>query len=377
MRPVEAIQHFIFLSSRLTLVTTVVAVTILKSGIWIMPNLDASRRLAENPFVNPFSNPETHYLVWNWLGPWLAWLIGATRPVSFFLLHLAFTVAFSATVISLCFSRLSDRNARVAVIIFALLPVSATAYFWVGMDAITLFLMAIAFLYPGKWAWALLVGTLLGMQHFEQALVASLLLLFLIAGRRWLGEQAPASITWCCCLVIGAVAGKALLVALFNHVGLAVAIERAFWMTALWPSVLKQFILHAHYTVWSVLALGWLVFVKELSRGRSAVPVALGLLGASALLVLVFDQTRVLAIVTFPILWVSWMQEEALLETLDDRFVAWLFLGWLVVPWAWAFGGFPQWSVLPYDIAFLVGTLTDWYHLPGNLAWWPFHFVRP
>jgi hypothetical protein len=377
MHPVEWIQRFIFSSSRPTLITTVVALTVLKSGIWMMPNLGASRQLAQNPFANPFADPEAHYLVWNWLGPWIAWVVGATGPVSFFLLHLAFAAAFSATVISLCFARLSERNARVAIIVFALLPVSATAFFFVGMDGVTLFLMALAFVFPRQAIWALLVGTLLGMEHFEQAFVASFLLLVVVAVRRWLGEPALVSIGWCCCLLVGAVLGKVLLVGVFSYVGLSVATERLYWVRVLWPSVLKQFVLHAHSTLWSVLALGWLVLIRDAARGKAAVPVALGLLGAMPLLALVFDQTRVVAIVSFPLLWVSWLHAPSLLDTLDDRFVAWLFLAWLFVPWAWTYGGFPQWSVLPHDLALVVGVITDWYELPANLHWWPFHLVKP
>ena len=88
MRLVSKVEAFLFSSSPTRLVITLIALTVLKSGVWFMPNLSAQIELAQNPFTNPFANPEAHYLVWNWLGPWFAWLLGATSRSSFFILHL-------------------------------------------------------------------------------------------------------------------------------------------------------------------------------------------------------------------------------------------------------------------------------------------------
>jgi hypothetical protein len=377
MRIVEIVERYVFESHRFRFVAWLLALSALRSGIWQMPNLDASRRLAEDPFVNPFSTPETHYLMWNWLGPWLAYLVGATGSAAFFVFHFGFAIAFSGLVAWLCFKRLKERNARVALILFALLPVSSTAYYWVGMDAITLFLMVLSFLIPTNPLWPLAIGALLGMQHFEQGLVAAVLLCVVVVMRTRLKLPNVISTLWCCALTFGVLAGKLILIEVFQYVEINVAIERGYWIQKLLPTLLRQLFTDFHYLAWSVLALGWIVLVKDIQRGKAVIPVLLGLVGAMSLLGLVFDQTRVVAIVSFPLLWVSWLQDNDFLDKLENRFIAWMTIAWLIVPWAWVFGGRSQRSVLPFDLAVVVGTLTGWYELPRDLEWWPFWFDPP
>lgn len=378
LRPIEYIERFIFFGPRIGVIALVSLLVIMKSGIWIMPNLDFSRRLAENPFVNPFADPGQHYLVWNWFAPFVAWLTGATGWPEFFFLHLLFSLCFYAVVVTLAFRRLSERNARIALLVFAILPVSATSFYWVGMDGAILMLLAAAFIFPRNLAWALALGALAGMQHFEQAIVAAALLLFLVSLRRlWLRLPSLTSIPWCASLSAGVVLGKLALIAIFDRSGMVVETIRFYWVLELWPDVMVQFVLHAHFTVWAMLALGWVLFLKDAFRGRSVVPLALAIAGSSVLLGLVFDQTRVLAVVTFPILFVAWLQDDSFLDSLGERFMAWLFVAWITVPWLWAYGGYPQWSVLPYDLVVLVSSVTGVVELPDVLPWWPFHYTGP
>lgn len=374
MYVVSKIEEFLFSSSPTKLVVTLIALTVLKSGVWFMPNLSAQIELAKNPFVNPFADPEAHYLVWNWLGPCIAWLIGATSLPYYFLLHFLFSVLFSVVVAYVCFARLSDRNARIALVLFALLPVSATSYFWVGMDSLTLLLIASAFLVTNSLLWPMVIGLLLGFQHFEQAFVASCLLLLVVVLRMRLSQTQSVSLAWCLALIASVLFGKLLLVLLFDYYGIEVATDRSFWLTRLFPEMVKQVFSHGHYAIWSILALGWVVLIKDLERGKAAIPVLFGLLLASIFLVLVFDQTRVLAIITFPILLVSWLLDTDFLSGLEQRFVSWLLLIWIFVPWAWVLGGVPQLSVLPYNVALVMAPFTDLYVVPDDLAWWPFDY---
>ncbi|MGJ0485684.1 MAG: hypothetical protein ACR65R_14325 [Methylomicrobium sp.] len=118
--------------------------------------------MAQNPFINPFSNPNFHYQFWSWLGSFLAWLLGATTLKSLCLFHLAFSFAFSLLFIKAIFSWFPDQLARTSLVLFSVLPVSATAYFWVGHDSITLFLMVFSLAYPRKLPVIFLAGIALG-----------------------------------------------------------------------------------------------------------------------------------------------------------------------------------------------------------------------
>ncbi|HVK91172.1 MAG TPA: VCBS repeat-containing protein, partial [Mycoplana sp.] len=178
----------------------------------------------------------------------------------------------------------------------------------------------------------------------------------------------------CGLLLLGIIAGKAVLTHLFQHVGIAVAVERFYWVTELAPAMAKEFLASFHFHLWSVLGPGWFVLVRYLDRGWRSAPFVLPLLGLLGLLLLVFDQTRVLAIVTFPLIFVFWLRDRQFLATLSDRFVGWAVLAWVLIPWLWVFGGKPQDSVLPNDAAVIYRKLLG-HQLPEGLAFWPFWYV--
>src|SRR5271166_4227925 len=50
---------------------------LIRTGIWCMPNIYGIVMIASDPFTNPLNNVHSQYQYWNWLGPFLSWLIGA------------------------------------------------------------------------------------------------------------------------------------------------------------------------------------------------------------------------------------------------------------------------------------------------------------
>ena len=100
--------------------------------------------IAKDPFHNPFTNPYEHYLMWSWLGPFLAHLVGATNTLFFSLFYLAFSILFTVLMVRCMFTCLPEDVARVAMLVFAAMPFSASHFFWVFTDSLTLFLLACA-----------------------------------------------------------------------------------------------------------------------------------------------------------------------------------------------------------------------------------------
>lgn len=346
-------------------------VMLLRSGIWFIPNIGGSRLIAADPFVNPFDDPNAHALVWSWLGPFLAWLVGATGPAGFFLLHLAFTAVFVGVMLMLVWRRLPEREARAASLLFMVLPVSATALFWVGTDSLTLLLMAAAFVVPHP-AWAMICGVALGTQHFEQAFFGfGALVAGLALARLWRVETAV-SIGWAAAVLGGVALGKLLLIGLFAAFGMEVNSGRLFWLQEHLPMLLEQFLLHPHVVVWSVLGLGWVVLAQDSRPVPQRLPLLVPLAALLPLLVISGDQTRVLAIVTFPLIAAFWLLDADFLRRQDDRRLAVLLLLWLIVPWIWVWGGVPRWSALPYDLAYILHHASGWPPLPADIAGWPF-----
>lgn len=373
MRIVDCLQQYIYQTQRWKLVSVTLLATLIKTGIWFMPNLDSTALIASNPFVNPFSNPDAHYLLTSWLGLYGAWLLGATNEQRLFGYFLIFTVLFSALFIRLLLTRLPDATARSALVLFTLLPVSGTAYFWVGIDGITLCLMTLALLQRDRSPWLLLLtGVLLGMQHFEQSLLAfGAVMVALLLGRCWhVGSDASGyTLRWVCSLLAGIILGKCLLHLLFLHYGLHLNSGRLYWMRQHLPALIGQTLLHLHLVLWSALGLGWIVLLAWLERGKAARPLLLALIGLLLLLPVSGDQTRVLAIVTLPVLSVYWLLNPAFLDSLNRKFISGLFGLSLLLPWSWAWEGLPRWSALPFDITLLLQRFALW---PAATRVWPF-----
>jgi hypothetical protein len=369
------IERFTFTCKLWHLAAALFAVMIFKTGIWAYPSQDMFLRIARDPFVNPFTHPNDHYLLWNWLGPFVAWWIGATDATSYFLLNLALALAFTGLFVRLAILRLADRQARLALVFFFVLPVSATPYFWVGYDSLTLFLMVLALYWPRRPAVVFAIGVALGLQHFEQGLFASggLLLARLLARRQGHDDRAPLeSIGFPLALLGGVVVGKLALFAVFAQAGVVVNSGRFVWLVAHLDSMLLNFASSWFFVVYAIFGIGWLLALSYLDRGRQAWPFFAGLLSILCLLPVVEDSTRVFAITAFPLICAFWLLDDGFLASFTDRAVAVVLGVWLCVPWLWAWGGVPQLGVFFYDVQYLAHAVTGWPELPGDLRLWPF-----
>ena len=225
----DASQQFLFQSPVWAYIAAIHALMLVKTGLWAMPNLILTRQIAQNPFVNPFADPFAHYLFWNWLTPWLAWLVGASGEIAFFLFNLAFLVAFNAGVVWLLWRDLPPRSARLGLLAFAALPASTTAWFWLSTDALTLCLLLAAVVWRRHWLLMPIIGVLLGMQHFEQGLLAALLAMSVaVLNDGWTNplrrnidaNTYPFPVRSAFGLAVGTVIGKLVLVELFAHYGI-------------------------------------------------------------------------------------------------------------------------------------------------------------
>lgn len=372
MEVTARIEKFLFESKPWKLLAVVFGLCLVKTGIWYYPNPNALFAMAQNPFANPYTNPDEHYMMWSWLGSWLPWLIGARTLETLFVFYLALALAFSALFVRIAFATLPRDAARSAIVLFAVLPVSTTAYFWVGPDALTLLLMMIALAFPAQPAVTLAAGVLIGMQHFEQGFFgAASLAAAVFLGRR-LGYPSRYGPKFCLLLLLGAVAGKLALVGLFRHYGIHVNSGRMYWLRHHLDLVVSVFLLHFQHILWSVLGLGWLAALRFADWGRRSLPFFL-MLGAACLLAAISgDQTRVIAIVTFPLVTACWLLNPDFLGRIARRETALLFALWVVVPLDWVWMGATKGSLFPYDVAYVLHHAFGWFALPDNLAAWPF-----
>ena len=83
MKLLDKIEYVIFQLPLWKLASLLIFVSFLKIGVWYIPNLELSQSIAQNPFINPFSEPDEHYLFYTWLSPFLAWVMNAKSGLQF------------------------------------------------------------------------------------------------------------------------------------------------------------------------------------------------------------------------------------------------------------------------------------------------------
>lgn len=365
---ITRIGDVLFSMSRWKFLTLILGLMLIKTGVWVIPNFNLTYAIAQNPFQN-ILYPEVHYVFWSWLSPFLAWILHARGVVALFLLHLSFSIAFTALFLRLVFSIYPEKIARTAVLLFAFLPVSTTAYFWVSGDSLTLLLMVLALTFS-SYSWVVfLFGVLLGLQHFEQGFFAACGLCAALYFKHQSVERY--SFKFCLSWLIGVVIGKVLLCLIFKSFGIVVNSGRWYWVKSHYLGFAETFMYRFQYEFWGALGLGWIIALKFLEVfKRQALPFCVILISLCCLLLPISgDQTRVLGIVTFPLLTVFWFTNESFLKQLSIREIALLFCVWVFLPYVWLWEATPKYSIFVYDIIYLLHHLFGWFVVPAGPLW--------
>lgn len=330
--------------------TALFVIMFFKTGVtFVAPALAL---VAKDPYHNPYTNPFEHYLFWSWLGPWLAHLVGATSSFKFTMFYFVFSVGFMVLMTRWIFTRLPEPQARVAMLIFMLLPGSATSFYWVFTDSLTLFLIACTLYFPRTYVVVFLLGVLLGMQHAEQAFVGAGAAFFALAwtARRG-GKPGLFDWRWALALLVGVVAGRLLLMFIFYQLDIHLNSGRWYWVAKAWRMLVRRFLFSYHFAIFSAFGVGWLVVIAFLRRKSPEVlPVAVALGGLLLLMPISDDPTRVYAIVSFPLLCAVVLSNGEWLASLRRETIGLLALLWVLVPWMFVWAGKPIVSAAAYDV---------------------------
>lgn len=321
--------------------------------------------IVRDPFHNPFTNPYEHYLMWSWLGPFLAHLVGATNTLFFSLFYLAFSILFTALMVRWMFTRLPEDVARVAILVFAAMPFSASHFFWVFTDSLTLFLLACALYFPRQLIVVVLLGIGVGMQHFEQGFFAAGAACFALFWSERRGVTSAYSWRWAAALLVGVILGKLALVAIFAHLGIHVNSGRLYWLLGSWRMLLSRFGASYHFALFSAFGTGWLIVVMFLRRRTAEVlPVAIAILGLLLLIPISDDPTRVFTNVSFVLACVFILANREFLSSLSRETVGILVVFTCVVPWVFVWSGKPLGSAVFHDFAWAA---RHWFHIPNSI----------
>jgi hypothetical protein len=353
----DKVSNWIFNLTWTKFYSIFLTILVVKTGVWFIPNLEIYRQISINPFANPFvGNENAQYLVWSWLGPFIAWTLKISSFGAFFALHALFLVAFFASSLRLIHKNLPTREARISAAIFITLPFSSTGLYWVGMDALTLLLMAQILVFRKNLVVSFILAVLLGMQHFEQGVVAVVILaIFEVLNRRSTSEPHARKAFFHLCLILGLGIGRALLTLIFELNGMNLNSGRLYLYLNSFAGLADLFINNVQIIVWSTLAVGWFLLIA-LYKGSPTHSrnLLLASLMSALSAILVFDQTRVAAIVSFMFIATGLLLQDNLLKMLSNRLVT-IYLGlWAIIPFTWVFGGVVKTSVIAFDVAWAV-----------------------
>ena len=375
MNLLNNIENIIFNSPRWKLLLILFLIMIFKTGIFYHPNLWRHLEVARSPFENFFENSvHLHYYYQNWFGSFVAGFLGAKTKVLFFLFHLFFSFAFVLLFIKFLFKNLSEQTARISIIIFFLLPVSGTVFYFVGYDSVTLFLIALGLYFHRNILILLLIGTALGMQHFELAFVGIAFLLFALLIDKLAGNKEDFSIIFPLVLIIGVVLGKILLILIFNYHDIVLQASRADWYHKSLPQILYTFFFRFYNIIWFSIGLGWIVIIKYYYSNSKKFTFFISFLGLLFLLPILPDTTRTFSVLSFLLIAVFLLTNEKFLTSISKKESSIIMLLWALIPYGWVWEGVARQSHFSYTVAYILKHFVNWFDIETIEASrvWPF-----
>jgi len=361
------VARFISSVSVIQLLGILLLIQFFKTGVWVIPNIEGSFVISRDLTRNPFSDPNAHYLMWSFLGPVLAHLLSINTLSGFILMHFLLTLAGVVIYLLGLQKNLPHYELKKSLIVYFSLPIAGTIWYWVGMDGITFLLMASILVFNRHWFIVLPLSILLGINHFEQGFVAFLILLIASVIIRLHRIKTPVDYRWCLLVLLGIIIGKTLLAYWFFIHELTV-LGRFYWLKQHFKIMLKQWFTHPHVILFSFFGTGWFFVsaaLKRLEYLRMALLCSLALLIVLSLIS--GDQTRVIALTSFPLLHVFLIANKDFLRRVNEKEIAIIFIAYILVPWAWCWGGDPKVSAFPFDLMWIVDHLFGTHLLPKDI----------
>ena len=319
------------------------------TGFWPMPNLIGQFIVSQNITINPFPDPDIHYIYTNYFQPAIFSLFGGNSFISYVIYVSVITVIFLAL---FSFWFIGHHGKNISLNQYKLLaaltfPVFSIPFYWIGMDGMTLLLMLFVMI-SFSYRWTIIPAIFLGTQHFEQGIAAvsllavTLLLNFIMERNKETFEPLKSSLL----IFSGIIIGKAILVAWFYVIGIDFVGSRVSYLEKELSYYLVMWNDWWFYIVWSLLGVGWLLLIAKIKFLWIFLISVLVVFGFTSL---VADQTRVGTIILFPSLFYWILMNKTIWEDISKHFVISLIIIYLIIPvvvvWEKPYG-----SLWRYDI---------------------------
>ena len=373
----EKVENFLFQTPVWKLILFLFIIMLFKTGLFYHPNLWYHLEVARNPYNNVFlDRPHLHYFYLSYFSSWLAYFIGATNKISFFLLHLFFSLSYSFLFIRLIFKNFSNEIARISLIFFFIFPASSTIYYIVGYDSVTIFLMALGLYFNRYIILTFPIGILMGLQHFELSFFGSGALLFAMIITIFIKEKNQYSILFPLSLFIGAICGKIILHYIFEFNNIDIVNDRVDWYLNSLPNLLYTFFFRFYDIIWFSIGLGWLILFKFYLTVNKKISFFLPFLCMVLMLTVIPDTTRTFSMMSFLLIATFILLNDNFLKFVSKKEISIIFVLWAIIPYGWAWQGIARPSHSSYTIAFTLKHFVNWFDKIGidSSFVWPFFY---
>ncbi len=361
------------------LALVVLGANVLTQGVWMVPSLDPVSLMARDVTQNPYPNSIMQFLFSSFLMPLIAYAVGLNRtPADYFVLCALVLLVGMALGFGSLRRRFGDETARVVMLLFGATPLINVLLTWIGYGDPLVFALSTLLLALPAAHWRVLVGALLAVAHFEQGCVILVLLLGLLPfvdadqppRTRWVGMAA---------MVAGFAAGRIAIDLYFQFHDFQIQNTRSSLIfdkvgplrflsdTARYPLVLFFSLLNVTWAAWLLVVVGsW--------RGDRRLFLVLcgGMALCLGVTVFVLDQTRVAALVTWPLLAGAIIVAAREIEgrlVLKKLAVACFLLG-LVVPRVIVWEGRIHTSSASFTAMLITDTLGLTDFIDQSVSWW-------
>ncbi len=319
------------------------------TGIWFMPNLGAQHLISQSLTHIPFDNPGGHYIMTNYLQPFIFGILGGKSLSEYMVFTFATSLLFLLIFIIWFLRYHQDPNTSHLhkLVTMSTFPVFMIPFYWVGMDGMTLLLMLLIMI-NFKSAWSIVYSALLGIQHFEQGIIALLLLsgtffFSYIFNKKTLSVNPIKNSIYA---LTGILFGKLILIGWFYYNDIILLDTRSSYLESHIGFCFKLWIDSWPFILYSLFGVGWLLILKEY---KLLLPLIVPIIVAFVILITVSDQTRVGAIILFPSLFYWVFMNRQLFNRITLKFSGIMLIFYLTLPVVYVWGGPFFGSLLRYD----------------------------
>lgn len=339
-RLADGAEQLVFEAPLAVFLAVVAVLDVVKNGAAGDANLRVWLRIATAFPDNPHLPASVRYQEGSPVGPALAHLLGIRTTGAYAGLHVAvLVVALAVLVVGL-----HRRGGRVAVgvgvVAFLATPLSNVLLSFGSQDPFTFLFASLAVLADGP-ALSMLAGVGLGVSHLE----VGVFVVVSVAAVRTLSPE-PTGRAGLVALAAGLVAGAAATVAYEHHAGAGAGARAGFIEQTGLRTLAADFTAELPTWLFSTFSAFWVfaaVAVSALWRRRAVQAAVLLALAAVAVTVVTLDETRVYALLTWPlVLWLGLEATRRLDTGLVRRLTAVTFLVAVVVPRIVVFEGHPS-----------------------------------